>query len=167
MTIQNPLALKTISWDTQKQKFISPARPDFIWNQDGLAEAQCTKFTHAPPDEFCTCGIYATFDWGIAKNYDRRYLNVMLLVEAGGKTILHDYGFRAEQIRFIGAIRQDEPVYRLATMQAADFYNIPIMEKSTALAIMDIQNCHILDWYQPVHLQRQQAINLWKMKNTV
>ena len=165
MKIQNVLGLKTISWDTEKQKFISPARPNFIWTQDGLAEAKCILDKHNPPDEFCTCGIYATFDWSIAKGYDRRFLNVMFLVEAGGKTILHDYGFRSEQLRFVLAIRQNNPIYRLATMQAADFYSLPIVDKDTALTIMDIQNVHLLNWYDPVQLGRQQAINLWRMKN--
>lgn len=165
MIIQNVLALKTISWDSHGHKFISPSRSDFIWDQNGLATAYCSDHTHMPPGEFCSCGIYATFSWKIAKLYDRRYLNVMLVVEAGGKTILHEYGFRSEQLRFVAAIRQEDPVFKLATMQAADYYNIPIVNKYTGLSIMDMQNVHLLHWYEPVYLERKQAIKLWRLKN--
>jgi len=168
MQIQNAIGLKTISWDSEKKQFISPARPDFTWSHEGLQIAKCTVFPkHDAPVDICSCGLYATFLWNIAKNYDRRYLNVMLLVEAGGRTVLHEYGFRSQQMRFIGAIKQGESLFDLAAYQAADFYELPIFDRTTALIIMDIQNVHLMDWYQPVHLSRQQAVKLWRMENEI
>jgi hypothetical protein len=67
--------------------------------------AECGKRAgHAAPDENCTCGFYSASDpsfLSVARPSGRERDNspVLLRVSAIGRTVLHDYGWRAERIR--------------------------------------------------------------------
>ena len=172
MNINNAVALKMISWDSTKGEFISPARPDFIWGDEGIKSAECHKNpNHEPPQENCTCGIYATYDLIIAEEYQRRELNVLMLVESGGKTIIYTKGWRSQQLRFIAVINfmpKENPLYfksQLACNQASDYYQLPIINLKTGLTVMDIFNTHLLSYYQPVSTTREIALDLWRQSN--
>lgn len=170
MNINNVLGLKMISWDSVKGEFISPARPDFTWDDQGIKSAKCTKDPrHKPPEANCTCGIYATYKLEIAEDYQRRILNVLMLVEAGGKTAIYTEGWRSEQLRFLAVIdfNPNDRQLHLAANQAADYYGLQILPLDASLIIMDIFNTHLLPYYESKCIPRKTALALWRNYNEI
>lgn len=149
--ITNPVALKSIAWSATTKKFVSPAIQDFVWENDRIMTAKC-KYDprHNPPEPTCSCGMYATYDFDIAKIYNRiSKLNILLLVEACGKTVMHELGFRSEEMRAVAAIDANTLSYpTLAAYQASDFFGIPLLPFQAAIRVMNTMNCYSLPYYR-------------------
>ena len=151
--ITNPLALKSIGWNPTRHKFVSPSVQGFTWSNDHLEAAECpVDKEHKPPEGNCSCGLYATYDLWLAKAYniEESFLNVMLLVEASGKTCMHELGYRTEEMRIVAALlmnnRDNYP--NIAAHQAADYFSVPILSVIAGVRVMNTMNAVILPYYQ-------------------
>lgn len=166
--LEGELSLKAIAWDFDQNKFVSPSRKQFVWRDDGLESAECVKGCKDEdiPGDNCTCGLYSTFRWNIIqKGYTKESLiSPVLLVEAVGKTQLHDDGTRSYQqaMRAVIATWGDrliesvtgEPIrlvwgeyaearMRGAAHQAADYFHVPVLDMEVATVVMDLWNIHL------------------------
>jgi hypothetical protein len=155
--LEHELGLKAITWVPERNRFESMADNDFIWEEDGLVNTGCRTFKTVKwlggivaehNMERCFCGIYATFRKGILMSYqgmDAR--RPVILIEASGKTILYEDGFRAEQAAVRAIVQFGAPMPVL--WQARDYFKVPIIELSMALSAMDIWNWFLNTWYKP------------------
>jgi len=179
--LENELALKAVAWDYDRGTFVSPSVQEFTWSREGLEAGVCEKgcipceppptpyrfwtSSHIPGDD-CSCGLYATYRWGIVlRGYiSSSQVSPVLLVEVGGKTILYDETVRVYQLTMKAAIkdwwvsypqhaRKSTPLLTAATYQAADYFNIPVLSMAEATTAMDLWNIKLNptweEWYVP------------------
>lgn len=140
--LRNPLALKAVAWDFDKHMFISPSHTEFTWTKDGLESAECYKCKEETPGFDCSCGLYATYDYGEAASY--RYhspMSPILLLEAYGDYVVGGYGFRAAQllVRSVMIDSYESKLYA-ASIQGADYFDVPTISKTQAMLVMNIWN---------------------------
>lgn len=160
MPIQNPqieniLGLKALAWDYQTRTFVSPARPDFIWSRAGLQVAGCEargcKIDIIPNPE-CSCGMYAAYDIDIINEYtDTSPISPIFLVEASGKTVIHEEGWRSKEmtIHMVTVPEDATPRLHLIAAQAADYFQVPVYSLEVVTLVMDLQNIIQLPYYVP------------------
>jgi len=179
--LQNELSLKAIAWDFKKRMFVSPSSTEFEWSPDGLEAADCDKgckkdepdkdsmdkltydlaMKNTIPGDWCSCGIYSTFRWSIVEGYvSASPISAVMLTEAVGKTLIYRDGMKTYQLAIRAVIKPTFTHYvgrdNLmigAAYQAADYFQVPIVDKKTALVVMDLWNIFLnddhKDWYQP------------------
>lgn len=147
--ITNLVGLKALAWDIERQIFVSPARPEFVWSKGGLQMSQCPKCGNNNPQENCTCGLYATFDVHIALEYIHySIISPIFLVEASGDTFLHECGYRCGELTLHGvAPNCDEYAAKLAASQASDYFQVQPMSLEKMLIIQDIVNRTLIPEY--------------------
>lgn len=102
------------------------------WPPRDWLRATCRKDPeHSPPEEGCTCGIYAVAEERRARPYVwKAPLTVLARVGLAGKIIPGDRGWRAERARVValtrtGAGPRDYP--RLLA-RVANRYDVPILD---------------------------------------
>lgn len=140
--------MKAIAWDYKTSKFQSPSSSQFKWTREGLESAECTRCGENLPEKECSCGLYATFRWDEATGY--RYnspISPILLFEASGKSQFYQDVIRAKQLAprwVIMDARYNDTFLTMATFQARDYFNVPIISKSVAISIMDLWN---ITWF--------------------
>jgi len=177
--LENELALKAVAWDFEQHAFVSPSKKEFVWNPDGLEAAVCHKCESAMPVDMkylpelspnmvpgdnCSCGIYSTFRWSIVEGYvSASPISAVMLTEAVGKTIIYMDGMRTYQLAIRAVIK---PVFTHyvgrdnliigAAYQAADYFQVPVIDTKTAFVVMDLWNIFLNDdwheWYRPESL---------------
>lgn len=142
--LENVLGLKALAWDYHKRTFVSPACRDFVWTQGGLTASKCgLGKNHKVPDWDCTCGLYAVFDISIAEEYiNGSPISPIFMVEASGVTIIHDFGYRSEEmtVRWVLKPTIQDTILEMASFQAADYFDVEMIDTATAILIMDIWN---------------------------
>jgi hypothetical protein len=158
--IKNVLGLKALAWDYKNEQFISPARPDFTWSPGGLQSCGCSRNCGGEyPEWDCTCGLYASYILDIVNDYtDTSPISPIFLVEASGKTVIHELGWRSREMTIHGVCNPevftglsiDRPHFSAATAQAADYFQVPVFPLETIQVMMDLFNCVKLEYYVPV-----------------
>jgi hypothetical protein len=165
--LEGELSLKAIAWDFDQGKFVSPSYSGFVWERDGIESAECNKGCEDIdiPGDDCTCGLYSTFRWNIiAKGYTAKsQISPVVLVEAIGKTVLHDDGIRSyqqgiravintwrgKQLEKYGGFKSIYSAGNLVSAvqasahQASDYFQIPILDFDVATVVMDLWNIHL------------------------
>jgi len=144
MIKENPtevVGLKALAWDIEGMKFISPARPDFVWSPGGLQMSACSKCGNEPREN-CTCGLYATFLLDVAMEYIHQSpISPIFLVEGSDVIHLYSEGFRASELTIhCVAPNADTPQAKLAASQASDYFQIPIATTENLMLLMDLTN---------------------------
>jgi len=140
--LRNPLALKAVAWEFSKHMFVSPSHYEFEWTKDGLETALCRRCGEDTPGFECTCGLYATYNYGEAASYRYRSpISPILLLEAYGDYVVGGEGFRSLQL-LVRAVMVDDysPMLYAASIQAADYFDVPTMTKTQAMLIMNLWN---------------------------
>jgi hypothetical protein len=121
---------------------------------------------HIPGDE-CYCGLYGTFRWRIiGKGYTKRKaISPIVLVEVAGKTSLYEDGARSFQQCIRGVINtwdnrhveKFDPRFNItsqadiygvvstkaASVQAVDYFQVPMLDRKVATIVMDLQNIRL------------------------
>lgn len=139
--LQNIVGLKALAWNIERQTFVSPARPEFIWSPGGLQMAECDRCKHEPKED-CTCGLYTTFDINVALEYIYHSLiSPIFLVEASGITHLYSDGFRSQELTIHSvAPNANEAQAKLAASQAGDYFQVPVIGLNSLIILMDLHN---------------------------
>ena len=150
--ISSIVGLKALAWDFNNSVFTSPARPEFIWSPGGLQMCECPK-CGGEPKQNCTCGLYATFKFGVAMEYTQEsIISPIFLTEASGVTHVYSEGFRSEELT-IHAVSpiNDSALAKLCASQAADYFGIKIVPDYRVLwFFMDVLNLYTCkDTYVP------------------
>ena len=167
--ITNILGLKALAWDYNKGIFISPARPDFVWSPGGLQASVCGRgYNHKAPDPECSCGLYAAYTLDIIDDYTGKSpISPIFLVEASGRTIIHDFGWRSAEmsIHLVAIPPGGEGTLKLAAYQAADYFGINVVPLDTMILVMDFFNTAQIEYYEPQSdvlsgKTRQQILNM-------
>jgi hypothetical protein len=160
--IEYELGLKALAWDYSQGQFISPARPEFTWDKGGLKVAGCAHgYGHEAPDWDCTCGLFCAWDLNVVYEYIHRSpVSPVFLCEASGKTIIHDMGWRAEELSIIAVMGsfQSSVIEKLAAHQASDYFQVPVLDKPAVVFLMDIVNMVLVEHYiawSPVGMRLQ------------
>jgi hypothetical protein len=158
--IKNVLGLKALAWNYDTKEFISPARPEFTWSPGGLQACGCARDCKGEyPEWDCSCGLYASYLLDIINDYtDTSPISPIFLVEASGKTIIHELGWRSKEMmihavcnsQVFSGLSIDRPHFDAATAQAADYFQVPIFDMDTMLVMMDLFNTVKLEYYKPV-----------------
>jgi hypothetical protein len=148
--------------------FVSPSYSNFEWSKDGLETAKCSKCKEDTPGEDCSCGLYSTFEFDTAGGYrDHSPISPILLFEVHGDHVLSGSGIRSLQLMPRWVILDSfEPLLYGACLQAADYFSIPTIPKSRAIAMMEIWNIALFvakqdewdipnwrEWYEPTATQ--------------
>jgi len=145
--VKNTLGLKALAWDYRKGIFVSPARPEFVWSPGGLQASTCGRgYDHKVPELTCTCGLYASYNINIINEYtDTSPISPIFLVEASGRSIRHEYGFRSAEmtIRMVALPTASEGVLKLAAYQAADYFKVELRPLADLTLLMDLHNMYL------------------------
>lgn len=80
---------------------------------------------HVVPGEACTCGIYGWYRPDEARLHQG---DVFGVVEATGRVLLGDFGFRAERARIVALVSEYEPIQHYWTHRG-----VPVFEDRKAL----------------------------------
>jgi hypothetical protein len=133
---------------------------------------KCTTGDEPPFDQYdipgdgCLCGLYGTFRWRIiGKGYTKgKAIAPTTLVEVSGKTKLYDDGTRSYQqgiravintwddavasefdhLNIVGQVDQyGVRSTKAAAVQAADYFQVPILSREMATIAMDLQNARL------------------------
>lgn len=172
-SLENVLGLKALAWDYEQGCFVSPQQNKFTWSRGGLVQGTCSKnSSHKYPEENCICGLYATFSKNILYEYlYRSPLSPVFLVEASGITIIHENGYRSEEMTIKGVSPVDTETVGIATAnlaawQASEYFGLgkPI-SIDVAFRVMDLWNKAHLKWYEGVtdevmNMPRQKVLEL-------
>lgn len=158
------LGVKVLLWDPKLPFPTSPIlgvawRSASVW-----AKCECgspsrrTDPQHNAPSEDCNCGVHALSAMWMLQYYiysvvpesvrrNPQHLFVVL-VEASGKVILHETGWRAEAADIIGVCSfpqelPDRTTFHL-TYKAASYFNVPILNFSDVSNVLlwSYRNCH-------------------------
>lgn len=123
---------------TAVELLLENTTPDGYWPKDENLTAKCIKHpssdSHFPPDEECTCGIYATYDLNTIARYITQ-APVLGLVQGGGAVIPGNPdgktlgGFRAEHamITCLFAISDDFTISHRELRKLGKEYGVPVV----------------------------------------
>ena len=121
-------------WTAGRSGYLSSAN-SFVWAPGEWAEAECISCTVVPAQDACQgsyghgCGLYAAgspsrvdkhFPWGV--------------IEAKGRIVVHDAGFRAQYARVIALVRPSEDKHLRAVEAAGRRYDVPVLPEESLLA---------------------------------
>jgi len=131
-------------------KFASPVHQDFIWDQNGLAVAQCKFCKDDLPRPECTCGIFASTNQEVAKIYTSTGPSAIVLIEACGKRQRYTDGWRSEQGYIVAIVNvpfkawygREFGEHEQATWAACQYWHKPLITLATA------QDLIALNWEQ-------------------
>ena len=145
--LEFPLVMKALAWRFSQGKFDSPTYSHFFWDKEGLTSAECSRCGDDLPGLDCSCGLYATFRWSVVTDYTfNSEISPIILFEVSGKTQFYEEGVRAKQLAPFAVIttQGQSEFNHMADLQAADYFSIPVIQKSTAIALMDLWN---ITWF--------------------
>lgn len=145
--LEFPLVMKALAWRFDKGKFDSPSYSDFYWDKEGLTSAACSTCKDDLPGLECSCGLYATFRWDVVRGYTHNSsISPIILFEVSGKTQFYEEGVRAKQLAPFAVILEQgvTEILHMAGLQAADYFDVPTIPKSTAITVMDLWN---ITWF--------------------
>jgi len=81
-----------------REKTIRSAVVPFVWGGPVVTMDVCGRCASTAPAERCTCGFHAAYSAGhVIDQYAHLRDRIVVLVEAQGKVIPHERGWRAEQ----------------------------------------------------------------------
>lgn len=153
--------MKSLAWKYEKGKFDSPAWGGFYWDKEGLTSAKCGSCGDEMPRLECSCGLYASFRWEEVSGY--RYtsqISPIILFEVSGKCQFYQDCIRAKQLAPFAVIEEQgaDEIWHLAALQAADYFDVPTIPKSTGIALMDVWN---ITWFT-AHQGEPYNIPYWR-----
>jgi len=169
-----PLAMKALAWDYKKGKFVSPSWSSFTWNKEGLTSCECHTCGDDMPGKEHSCGLYATFRWWEVTDYlNHSPVSPIILFEISGKSQFYQDIFRSKQLAPYCVIHYErgDHIQHLASYQASEYFEVPIVPRSRAIPMMDVWNIvwflahegepyHIppwRTWYEPESDQESQG----------
>ncbi len=138
-------SFKSIAWDQNRRKFVSPSRPNFEW-QKGIVRSQCQIKDHST-NEFghldlnCTCGIWSSPNRKALEEYEKYQNSIIVLLQLYGTADIKEsaldipdcYVLRTWSARVVGVQFEDKTNDRyMATTLAADYFGIKIFPVEVA-----------------------------------
>lgn len=161
------MCLRTIKWGFDG-KLYSPIQGSFTWREGGIEEMEPCHEGHRVPTEGCSCGLYATFDLDVLSSYMETSYHIVTLCITHGDGLLHTLGLKAQQLEVVAVVwytRNDgEHTYRknvfnnhqLATLAAAQYFNVPVVPMATAMQTVCIQYEAWVKWNKEEQEQQEQ-----------
>lgn len=142
-----PLGFKALSME---QNAVRSPLATFMWDGPVAHMATCVRCGASIPEQYCTCGLHASYSAGrVLDQYIQYRERFLVVVEAQGTVILHESGWRAEQcgVHAIIELYAGNVIKHMMLLSAARLLGgPPLISLEDAIEIVQTQNRRYLPY---------------------